>query len=162
MFYTCHVKEVVYHRGEELRIRKSLKLCIVLYRNTMKNIKISWNKIWYTYTALIPTNMMFSLLNKCKFLFKCVSWTNDQKYWGRMHGLSFNLCPLYFILKYTYTLGEKIWGFLWRLQSGRRTLWTGNQPLCQRFATSSTWQALYCNVNLWHEGGYPCSCTKLR
>ena len=39
----------------------------------MKNIKISLNKIWYTYTALIPTNMMFSLLNKVKFLFKCVS-----------------------------------------------------------------------------------------
>ena len=54
MFYTCHVKEVVYHRGEQLRIRKSLKLYIVLYRNTMKNIKISLNKIWYTYTALIP------------------------------------------------------------------------------------------------------------
>ena len=26
MFYTYHVKEVVYHRGEQLRIRKSLKL----------------------------------------------------------------------------------------------------------------------------------------
>ena len=26
MFYTCHVKGVVYHRGEQLRIRKSLKL----------------------------------------------------------------------------------------------------------------------------------------
>ena len=39
MFYTWHVKEVVYHRGEQLRIRKSLKLYIVLYRNTMKNIK---------------------------------------------------------------------------------------------------------------------------
>ena len=53
-FYTCHVKGVVYHRGEQLRIRKSFKLYIVLYRNTMKNIKISLNKIWYTYTALIP------------------------------------------------------------------------------------------------------------
>ena len=29
MFYTCHVKEVVYHRGEQIRIRKSLKLYIV-------------------------------------------------------------------------------------------------------------------------------------
>ena len=29
MFYTCHVKEVVYHRGEQVRIRKSLKLYIV-------------------------------------------------------------------------------------------------------------------------------------
>ena len=66
MFYTCHVTEVVYHRGEQLRIRKSLKIYIVLYRNTMKNIKISLNKIWYTYTALKPTNMMFPLLNKCK------------------------------------------------------------------------------------------------
>ena len=64
--------------GGQLRIRKSLKLYIVLYRNTMKNIKISLNKIWYTYTALIPTKMMFSLLNKCTFLFKCVSWTHDQ------------------------------------------------------------------------------------
>ena len=45
MFYTCHVKEVVYHRGEQLRIRKRLKLYIVLYRNTMKNMKISLNKI---------------------------------------------------------------------------------------------------------------------
>ena len=78
MFYTCHVTEVVYHSGEQLRIRKSLKLYIVLYRNTMKNMKISLNKIWYTYTALIPTNMMFSLLNKWKFWIKCVSWTNDQ------------------------------------------------------------------------------------
>ena len=67
MFYTCHVKEVVYHRGEQLRIRKSLKLYIVLYRITMKNIKISLNKFWYTYTALIPKNMMLSLLNKRKF-----------------------------------------------------------------------------------------------
>ena len=48
MFYPCHVTEVVYHRGEQLRIRKSLKLYIVFYRNTMKNIKISLNKIWYT------------------------------------------------------------------------------------------------------------------
>ena len=48
-------------QGEQLRIRKSFKLYIVLYRNTMKNMKISLNKIWYTYmyTALIPTNMMF-------------------------------------------------------------------------------------------------------
>ena len=59
MFYTCHVKEVAYHRGEQLRIRKSLKLYIVLYRNTMKNIKISLNKIWYTYTALIPKILCF-------------------------------------------------------------------------------------------------------
>ena len=54
------------------------RVYIVLYRNTIKNIKISLNKIWFTYTALIPTKMMFSLLNKCKFWFKCVSWTNDQ------------------------------------------------------------------------------------
>ena len=67
MFYTCHVTEVLYHVEEQLRIRKSLKLYIVLYRNTMKNIKISLNKIGYTYTALVPTNMMFSLLNKCTF-----------------------------------------------------------------------------------------------
>ena len=61
-----YVKEVVYHRGEQLFcIRKSLKLYKVLYRNTMKNIKISFNKIWYTYTALIQKkNMMLSLLNK--------------------------------------------------------------------------------------------------
>ena len=39
MFYTCHITEVVYHRGEQLRIRKSVKLYIVFYRNTMKNIK---------------------------------------------------------------------------------------------------------------------------
>ena len=65
MFYT--VTEVVYHRGEQFRIRKSLKLYIVLYRNTMKNIKISLTKIWYTYTAPIPKNMMLSLLKKCKF-----------------------------------------------------------------------------------------------
>ena len=68
MFYTCHVKEVVYNMGEQLRIRKSLKLYIVLYRNIMKNIKISLNKIWYTFTAMIPKNMMLSLLNKCKIL----------------------------------------------------------------------------------------------
>ena len=67
---------------------RCLKLYIVLYRNTMKNIKILLNKICYTYTALIPNNIMLSLLNKCKFWFKCVSWT---KYWGRMHGLSLNI-----------------------------------------------------------------------
>ena len=61
MFYTCHAKEVVYHRGEQLRIRKSLKLYKVLYRNTMKNIKISLNKIWYTYTALIPKKIWWIL-----------------------------------------------------------------------------------------------------
>ena len=33
----------------------------------MKYINISLNKIWYTYTALIPTNMMLPLLNKCLF-----------------------------------------------------------------------------------------------
>ena len=44
----------------------------------MKDTQISLNMIWYTYTALIPTNMMFSLLNKCKFSLKCVSWSNDQ------------------------------------------------------------------------------------
>ena len=60
IFYTCHVTEVVYHMREQLRIRKSLKLYIFLYRNAMKDIKISLNKVWYTYTALIPTNMMFS------------------------------------------------------------------------------------------------------
>ena len=68
MFYTCHaIKEVVYHRGEKslLRIRKILKLYTVLYRNTLRNIKISLNKIWYTYTTLIPKHMMLSLLNKC-------------------------------------------------------------------------------------------------
>ena len=42
--------------GGQLHIRKSLKLYIVFYRNTMKNIKISLNKIWYIYTALIPTS----------------------------------------------------------------------------------------------------------
>ena len=45
--YTCHVTEVV---------NKKIKLYKVLYRNAMKDIKISLNKIWYTYTALIPTN----------------------------------------------------------------------------------------------------------
>ena len=29
-------------------------------------------------TTLIPTNMMFSLLNKCIILFKLVTWTNDK------------------------------------------------------------------------------------
>ena len=77
----CHVLHLPCNgscvsQGEQLR--KSFKLYIVLFINTMKDIKISLNKIWYTYTALIPTNMMFSLLNKCKFWFKCVSWTNDQ------------------------------------------------------------------------------------
>ena len=59
VFYTCHVKEVVYHRGEQLRLRTSLKLYIVLYRNTMKHIEISLNKILYTYTALIPNIWCF-------------------------------------------------------------------------------------------------------
>ena len=65
MFYTCHVKE----GGGTASYKKKFKTLykIFLYRNTMKNIKISLNKIWYTYTALIPKNMMLSLLNKCKF-----------------------------------------------------------------------------------------------
>ena len=57
----------MYHRGEQLRIRKSLKLYIVLYRNTMKNIKISLNKIWYTYTALIPKILCFLYSINAKF-----------------------------------------------------------------------------------------------
>ena len=97
MFYTCHVTEVVYHRGEQLRIRKSLKLYTVVQRNTMKNIKISLNKICYIYTVLIPTNMTFPLFNKCKFWFKCVSWTNDQNTgppWGR-RGVKSRIHPPY-------------------------------------------------------------------
>ena len=33
----------------------------------MKDIKISLDKICFTYKALIPKNMLFSLLNKCTF-----------------------------------------------------------------------------------------------
>ena len=46
MFYTCLVTEVVYHRGEQHRIRKST--------NTTNDIKISLNNFCYPYTALIP------------------------------------------------------------------------------------------------------------
>ena len=57
MFYNCHVKEVMYHRGGgSASYEKKFKTLYtaLLYRNTMKNIKISLNKIWYTYRVLIP------------------------------------------------------------------------------------------------------------
>ena len=41
MFYTCHVKEVVYHRGEQLRIRKKFKTLYSLiqkYNEKHKNL----------------------------------------------------------------------------------------------------------------------------
>ena len=41
MFYTCHVKEVVYHRGEQLRIRKKFKILYSLiqkYNEKHKNL----------------------------------------------------------------------------------------------------------------------------
>ena len=64
MFYTCLVTEVVYHRGEQHRIRKSLKLYIVLLRNALVDIKISIIDICYTNTAPIPKTLMVSLLHK--------------------------------------------------------------------------------------------------
>ena len=59
--------------GGEHHIRKSLNLYIVFLRYTLKDIKIPLNKICYTYTALMPRNMMFSLLNKCTIRFKFVT-----------------------------------------------------------------------------------------
>ena len=40
MFYTCHVKGVVYHRGEQLRIRenKTLYSLIQKYNEKHKNL----------------------------------------------------------------------------------------------------------------------------
>ena len=41
MFYTCHVKEVVYQRGEQLRIRKKFKTLYSLiqkYNEKHKNL----------------------------------------------------------------------------------------------------------------------------
>ena len=64
MFYTCHVTEDGVSQGGTASYKKKFK---TLYSLIQKDIKILLNKIWYTYTALIPTNMMFSLLNKCKF-----------------------------------------------------------------------------------------------
>ena len=67
MFYTCHVKEVVYHRGGgTASYKKKFKTLNSLIQKYNENIKISLNKIC-THTALIPTKIMFSLLNKCKF-----------------------------------------------------------------------------------------------
>ena len=51
MFYTYLVTEVVYHWGEQHRIRKNLKLYIVLQRNALVDIKISIIDICYTNTA---------------------------------------------------------------------------------------------------------------
>ena len=84
------LKEVVYHRGEQLRIRKSLKLYIVLYRNAMKNIKSRWirfgthihpwyQKIWcflYSINANFHSNVLVEQM---------------IKYWGRMHDVSLNV-----------------------------------------------------------------------
>ena len=56
----------------------------------MKDIKISLNNIWYTYTVLIPTNLMFPLLN-ATFDSNLLVEQMIKKYWGRMHALSLNV-----------------------------------------------------------------------
>ena len=63
MFYTCLVTEVVYHRGEHHRIRKSIKLYIVLQRNALVDIKISIIDICYANKTPIPKTLMVSLLH---------------------------------------------------------------------------------------------------
>ena len=105
IFYTCHVTEVVYHRGEQLRIRKNLKLYIVFYRSTMKNIKSRWirfgtykqpwyQQIWcflYSINANFDSNVlveqMLKILGKdARFLVKCpYKMTNDKETTKRHH-----------------------------------------------------------------------------
>ena len=62
--YTHILKEIVYHRGEQYRIRKSIKLFIVLQRNALVDIKISIIDICFANTAPIPKTLMVSLLHE--------------------------------------------------------------------------------------------------
>ena len=66
MFYTCLVREVVYHRGEQHRKRKKLNPYIFFQRNALMDIKISIIDICYANTAPIPKTLMISLLHKWK------------------------------------------------------------------------------------------------
>ena len=49
--WISYQREVVYHRGEQHRIRKSLKLYIVLQKNALVDIKISIIDIFCANTA---------------------------------------------------------------------------------------------------------------
>ena len=64
--YTYILKEVMYHRGEQYRIRKKWNLYMFLQRNALIDIKISIIYISYTNMAPIPKTLMFSLLHEWK------------------------------------------------------------------------------------------------
>ena len=64
--YTYILKEVVYHRGEQYRIRKNWNLYIFLQRNALIDIKISIIDICYTNMAPISKTLMFNLLHEWK------------------------------------------------------------------------------------------------
>ena len=59
-------KEVVYHKGEQLRIRKKWNLYLFVQQNALIDIKISIIDICYRNMAPIPKTMMFSLLHEWK------------------------------------------------------------------------------------------------
>ena len=108
----------------------------------MEDIKISLNKICYTYTALIQTNMMFSLLNKCTIWFKFLTWTNDQ---NTREGRPLNRCMSFQKLisdvqKYAFfkipsiilTLSAKYFSFILELYTRMSSKQTMNNWLMAR------------------------------
>ena len=59
-------KEVVYHRGEQLRIRKKWNLYIFVQQNALIDIKISIIDICYRNMTPKPKTIMFSLRHEWK------------------------------------------------------------------------------------------------
>ena len=59
-------EEVVYHRGEQHRIRQNENLYIFVQQNALIDIKISTIDICFTKRAPKPKSLMFSLLHELK------------------------------------------------------------------------------------------------
>ena len=79
----CHVIHLPCYgscisQGGTTSYKKKYKALYSLIKKCNERQKISLNKIWYIYTALIQENIMFPLLNKCQFWFNFFSWTNDK------------------------------------------------------------------------------------
>ena len=71
MFYTCHVTEVGCHMGEQLRIRKSLKLYIVLNKNILKgNTYFDFQNVGFNIRPIffLDTSNVCPLIPTIKFL----------------------------------------------------------------------------------------------
>ena len=57
-------REVVYHRGEQHRIRQNSNLYIFVQQNALIGIKISTTAIFLTNIGPKPKTLMFSLLHE--------------------------------------------------------------------------------------------------